>query len=202
MLAFGCKARGRRRIGRRNASRGIATPEHAVDEAWRARRRIPSEPKHGDLDFLAAELQRLVAAPHVQIEDPSLDSRTRIHHGVDAAVTSIASRDVDDAADREKRRIGGGDACSRNDTRTPSCVPLQYAVARRASGCRGVGGPLCASDCQKALRESNISASYTKRKPTTAITSTTIFRRIDCEIVTRMISEVRAKLPTLNFELT
>jgi hypothetical protein len=30
-----------------------------------------------------------------------------------------------------------------------------------------------------------------KRKPTTAITSTTIFRRSDCEIVTRMDSLYR-----------
>src|SRR4249919_4369207 len=80
---------------------------------------------------------------------------------------------------------------------TPDAVvlPLQYAVAAKGIWLPGRGDPLCASDCQKALRESNISASYKKRKPTTAITSTTIFRRIDCEIVARIINK-------LNFELT
>src|SRR6185503_13241371 len=81
---------------------------------------------------------------------------------------------------------------------TPDAVvlPLQYAVAAKGIWLPGRGGPLCASDCQKALRESNISASYMKTKPTTAITSTTIFRRIDCEIVAHMI-----KLRSLTFEL-
>jgi len=71
---------------------------------------------------------------------------------------------------------------------TPDAVvlPLQYAVASKGTWLPGSGGPLCASDCQNALRESNISASYMKRKPTTAITRTTTFRRMDCEMVARI----------------
>ena len=52
--------RARRATSRRRNSRSI--------EARRAGARIPSEPQHGHLDAPPAELQRLVAAPDVEIE--------------------------------------------------------------------------------------------------------------------------------------
>ena len=67
-------------------------------------------------------------------------------------------------------------------------VPLQYAVAEKGSWLPGSGGLPCAIDCQSALRESNISASYMRTKPTTAITRTTSFRHVDREMVTRMLN--------------
>ena len=83
---------------------------------------------------------------------------------------------------------------------TPDAVvlPLQYAVAAKGTWLPGRGGPLCASDCQNALRESNISALYMKRKPTTAITSTTTFRRIDCEMVAHIVGKSSKARTPLN----
>ena len=77
--------------------------------------RIPSETQHRDLHVLAAELQRLVAAPHVEIEEAALHLRAGVHHGVHAVVAIVADGDVEHAADRQQRRIGRGDAGAHAD---------------------------------------------------------------------------------------
>ena len=44
----------------------------------RRRARVPAETQHGQANGLAAELERLVAAPHVDVDLASLDRRARI----------------------------------------------------------------------------------------------------------------------------
>ena len=56
-----------------------------------------------------AELQRFVAAPHVDVDVAALDRRAGIHDGVDAVVPLAQSIDLDDRADRQQVGVGGGD---------------------------------------------------------------------------------------------
>jgi hypothetical protein len=57
-----------------------------------------------------------VATPHVEVEYAALNPGAGVHDGVDAAIASIARRDVHNAADREKCGICGSDARACDNT--------------------------------------------------------------------------------------
>src|SRR5688572_4250010 len=96
----------------RRAPVGFTAFEQAIDQRRGAGLWIPAKPQHRDLHGTPTELQRFVAAPQVEIQQSSLDGRTGVHHGVDATVFAVANRHLDDAADRQQLRVGGGDAAA------------------------------------------------------------------------------------------
>ncbi len=56
----------------------FGSPEDPIDEARRRRRGIPAESQHRDVSRPAAEPQRLVAAPHVDVDLAALDLRSGV----------------------------------------------------------------------------------------------------------------------------
>ena len=113
--------------------------EEAIEEAGRRRARVPAEAQHRQVNRLAAELQRLVAAPHVDVDLAPLDRRAGVQHGVDAVVLRRQRIDLDDGADRQQLRGRRRRRRSAPRRRTPSCMPLQYAVALNARRAPGAG---------------------------------------------------------------
>ena len=83
----------------------FALPEQSIDEAWRARARVPAESQHGHLNLLPPERQRLVAAPHIEIHDAALHFGTSVHDDVDTVVLRVPCREGDNAADGQDRRV-------------------------------------------------------------------------------------------------
>ena len=56
----------------------------------------------------AAEGQRLVAAPHVEVDFAAAHLGAGVHHRPDPAVAIVLGLDANHAAERQQRRIGGG----------------------------------------------------------------------------------------------
>ena len=71
-------ATGSGRDGSAGSTSTSGASEDPLDEARRRRRGIPAEPQHGHVSRLAAEPQRLVAAPHVDVDLAALDLRTGV----------------------------------------------------------------------------------------------------------------------------
>ena len=96
-------------VGRRASGGGLAPLEQRIHQARRAMRRIPSKAQHDDADGRAAEAERLVAAPHVEVQVPALHFGAGVHHRVDTVVTGAGRIDLHYRADREQIRIGSRD---------------------------------------------------------------------------------------------
>src|SRR5204863_4260236 len=72
--------------------------------------RVPAEADNGDGRFAAAQRERLVAVPHVEVELAALDLGSGVHDGVDTIVAVVQAIDLDDGADRQYAGIGRGHA--------------------------------------------------------------------------------------------
>ena len=97
------------------------------------RARVPAHAQHGQVNRPAAERQRLVAAPHVQIDLPALDCSVRYRGWCRRRCTSAA-------ASRSRRRNRPAASRGRRPRRRPArrhrrvvTMPLQYAVALNAT---------------------------------------------------------------------
>ena len=88
----------------------LAAAEELFDRPRGTLLRVPAQAQDGDAHAAAAEGQRVVAAPHVEIDLAALHLGTGVHHRPDAAVLFDWRIDADHAADRQQRRIGGGHA--------------------------------------------------------------------------------------------
>ena len=71
--------------------------------------RAPAVPEDGQRDLAPAEVECLVAAPHVEVDPASLDFRAGVEDGVDAAETFRDAFDVNDGALGQQGRVGGRD---------------------------------------------------------------------------------------------
>src|SRR4030095_4837629 len=120
----------RRGLRRRSLACGPAA-EDSIDECGRGGTWTPTDTKHRDLHVLAAELQRLVTAPHVEIEQATLYFRTGIHHGVHTVVAVVADRDIQDSTDGKNRWIRGGDTAAHANARRGRRA---FAVSGRTAG--------------------------------------------------------------------
>ena len=105
----------------------------------RAGARVPAESEDGDLHGAPAELQGLVAAPHVDVDVAALDRRAGVHDRVDAVVRSPSRSTwmTDPTGSRSGRRRRCRSGRSR-PTRSSSPCSSAVAVNRsRAPGARG-----------------------------------------------------------------
>ena len=71
---------------------------------------VPAQAEDDDLHAAAPEFQRLVAAPHVDVDVAALHLRAGVHDRVDAVVLLAQPVDLDDRPDREQVRVRRGDA--------------------------------------------------------------------------------------------
>ena len=109
---------GTRRQRRRLVGRPLEDP---LEEAGRRRLRIPPQSQHRELDGHPPEVERLVTAPHVDVDQAALHGRTGIHHRVDAAVFRV--RGATSMTEPTGSRAGSAAAM-------PVCTATPEAVVR------------------------------------------------------------------------
>ena len=102
------RSRSRRRS--RRDLRLFPLPEEAIDEPRAARAGVPAHTQDDDLHRPPAQCERFVAAPHVDVDVAALDLGAGIHDRVDTVVLLAEPVDLDDRADRQDVRVGGGNA--------------------------------------------------------------------------------------------
>ena len=96
-----------------------SSAEQALHEAGVVAR-IPPEAEHREPDLSPAESQRIVAAPHVDVDFAPLHRRSGIDDRVDPVVLGSLRRRSPRSIHRQQRRIRGGDAGLGRHARRPS----------------------------------------------------------------------------------
>ena len=109
-LLIGCRRRHRWRS--RRDLRLFSLPEKAIDEPRAAGARVPAHTQDDDLHRPPAQCERFVTAPHVDVDVAALDLGAGIHDRVDTVVLLAEPVDLDDRADWQDVRVGGGNAGS------------------------------------------------------------------------------------------